>query len=137
MAACVRSADAGFFVPDFWVAQFGFESCSMKVSQNYDTSIPCSQALPANSECGLLEAYACGYGLVCAAREIGFAECLPICGSEFPEGLQTPALGEYYLQTVTTGCTEDGQFGPLDADGALPLTVVSFGFSFAVFGAEV
>lgn len=114
---CVRSADAGFFVPDFWVAEFGFESCSMKVSDNYNISIPCSQALPPQSECGLPDSHACGYGLVCAAKEIGFAQCLPVCGSEYPQGLLTLALGEFYLQKITMGCTDDGA---KNEDGAHP-----------------
>lgn len=121
-AFCVRTAEAGFFVPDWWITNFGFGSCTTKVTENYDTSVPCSEALPVLSECGLDETHACGYGLVCAAKNIGFAQCLPICGDRFPEGLQSPGLSEFYLHTITSGCTADGQSGTVNMDGAIPLS---------------
>jgi hypothetical protein len=98
----------------------------MKVTEFYDSSIPCSQALPVLAECGLQTPHACGYGLVCAARHIGFAQCLPMCGTRFPQGLQTPALGQFFLQTVSTGCALDGQSGVLNTDGALYSACILF-----------
>lgn len=84
----------------------------------YDTSIPCSEALPVLSQCGMNEPHACGYGLVCVAKNIAYAQCVPVCGKRFPEGLQSPALSEFYLQTIVSGCTVDGQSGTTNMDGA-------------------
>lgn len=71
------------------------------------------------AECGLDEPHACGYGLVCVPKNIAYAQCVPLCGERFPEGLQTPELSEFYLQTITSGCTVDGQSRVINTDGAL------------------
>jgi hypothetical protein len=110
---CITNAE-GARVPAFWKERTGFESCWEKISAHYNPTLPCSTGLPPWATCGLSTEHACGYGLVCIAQSINYAQCVPACGTSYPDGLRSVSLTGWYTSAVASGCRNDGKVGNLD-----------------------